>query len=390
LTVTPQDAPVVDVPEGDFRSALRRLSQDAELIAFLSPPGPRLRLVPASFTPEDPFTSGYRQLCAARGKPADCLELLGDGVFGADDRQSIATSIALRSVLAGVALELGRSVDPDRVYVMVTSAMVGFMVMLAFPDPVTKIVLAALALTAIAYIGWDTFYAIREGWAALKRRCESAAGFADLRVAGEEFGTIVGENVGRILVMLVVAAMGASLGSFTARLGTLPGFARAAQMFQLRLGLSFSALSAGQVTGVTITDAGVTVALASGVAMSSISDDGSRKTGSVVRGPPARGNYRGRFNAARVAQGKPRLPEDWEAHHRIPQAYRDHPELKDFDFDAPQNIRGVKGYKADVNIHQKVTERWLGFDATNPRATRAEIESFARTIDAEFAAHWWP
>src|SRR5205823_1825294 len=138
--------------------------QDAELIAFFNrPAGARLHLVPASLTLDDPFVPGYQRLCSSRGKSPDCLNLLQDGSFSTDDRQSVATSIAFHSILAGVARELGRAVDPDQVYAMVTCAMVGFMVTLAFPDPITKILLAALALTVIAYIGWDTFYSIKEG-----------------------------------------------------------------------------------------------------------------------------------------------------------------------------------------------------------------------------------
>ena len=34
-------------------------------------------------------------------------------------------------------------------------------------------------------------------------------------------------------------------------------------------------------------------------------------------------NYRGRFNISLARQGKPRLPKNWDAHHRIPQKYRD-------------------------------------------------------------------
>jgi len=278
LLITPQAAPPIEVSEGDFKRALVKLSQDAELITFFNRPieGRRLRLVPASFKPDDTFLPGYQRLCASRQKPTDCLNLLQDGQFDADDRQAVATSIAFHSILAGVAQELGRSVDPDRVYAMVTTAMVGFMVALAFPDPITKILLASLALAAIVYIGWDTFYSIRYGWLALKRRCASAANFADLQEAGQQFGTIVGENVGRIVVMLVVAAMGASLGSFTARLSSLPGFARAAQMFQLRFGLSLGSVAAGEVTAVTISASGASIALAPGVAMSSIGDPDPR------------------------------------------------------------------------------------------------------------------
>lgn len=276
VLVTPQAAPPVEVSEAEFRSALAQLSHDAELVAFFKRPvqSGRLHLVPASFAPDDPFVSGYQRLCASRRKPADCLNLLQDGLFDADDRQTVATSVAFHSILAGVAQELGRSVDPDRVYAMVTSAMVGFMVVLAFPDPITKLLLAALALAAITYMGVDTFYSIRLGWSALKDRCAGATSFADIQDAGQQFGTIVGENVGRIVVMLVLAAMGATLGSFTARLSSLPGFTRFAQMFQLRFGFSFGAVTAGQVSGVTISASSVTIAMAPGVAMSSIRDSG--------------------------------------------------------------------------------------------------------------------
>lgn len=69
------------------------------------------------------------------------------------------------------------------------------------------------------------------------------------------------------------------------------------------------------------------------------------------------GNYRGRYNADRHAHGLPRLPDDYDAHHAIPQRYREHPEFGNFDFDDPSNIRGVKGPRADVNIHQQITNR---------------------------------
>src|SRR3954468_18310573 len=175
-------------------------------------------------------------------------------------------SIAWHSVLSGVALELGRSVDPQRVYVMVTTAMVGFMAMLAFPDPITKVILTVLTCAAVAYVGWDTIFGVRNGWKALKKSCESATSFADLRAAGEQFGLIIGERVGRIIVMLVVAAMGASLGSFTARLSALPGFTRAAQFFQARCGFSFGEVTAGGVQAVTLSASRAVVALTPGAA----------------------------------------------------------------------------------------------------------------------------
>jgi len=105
--------------------------------------------------------------------------------------------------------------------------------------------------------------------------------------------------------------------------------------------------------------------------------------------PPAADNYRGRYNAARAAQGKARLPKDWEAHHRIPQKYRNHPGFKGFDFDDPSNIQGVRGWKTNVNTHQQITNLWGEFDSAHPNPTRKQIEEFARFIDSKFQTDWW-
>ena len=104
---------------------------------------------------------------------------------------------------------------------------------------------------------------------------------------------------------------------------------------------------------------------------------------------PAPENYRGRYNSDRHAQGRPRLPDDYDAHHRIPQEYADHPDFQGYDFHQPSNIQGVKGSRADVNIHQLITNDWAEFRRSNPNATKAEIEAFAAQIDALYAQHWF-
>ncbi|MEU0880187.1 RHS repeat-associated core domain-containing protein [Lentzea sp. NPDC005914] len=110
----------------------------------------------------------------------------------------------------------------------------------------------------------------------------------------------------------------------------------------------------------------------------------------------AKDNWRGRYNADLGRQGKPRLPDDWDAHHAIPQEYRNHPEFKDFDFDAPSNIRGVPGSRTNSpnhgradNHHQDITNRWADFGRQNPNANRSQIEDFARRIDEEFGGSFW-
>ncbi|MCX3064245.1 golvesin C-terminal-like domain-containing protein [Streptomyces beihaiensis] len=104
------------------------------------------------------------------------------------------------------------------------------------------------------------------------------------------------------------------------------------------------------------------------------------------------GNYRGRFNAWLNKNGFKRLPKDWDAHHAIPQEYRDHPEFQDFDFDAPSNMRGVPGSRMGsrgANVHQEITNQWKWFGDMNPSATRAEIEDFAQQIDRGYGAYFW-
>jgi hypothetical protein len=314
--VAPLPAGPVELSDAEIDLGFRTLARDPQLIAlFRQPEGSGLHLLPVAYLQGDAFVPGYRQLCADRGQQADCLGLLGDGAFNADDRQRAAMSIAWHSVLSGVALELGRAVDPQRVYVMVTTAMVGFMAMLAFPDPITKVILTVLTLAAVAYVGWDTIFGIRNGWKALKASCESATGFEDLRAAGERFGTIIGERVGRIIVMLVVAAMGASLGSFTARLAALPGFARAAQLFQARSGFSFGAVTAGGVQAVTITGAGAVIALTPGVTWAATNEMGGGGGGSEPpRSAPV--GFKS-FDAFKKAMGPAGPGKQW--HHIVEQ-----------------------------------------------------------------------
>jgi RHS repeat-associated protein len=116
---------------------------------------------------------------------------------------------------------------------------------------------------------------------------------------------------------------------------------------------------------------------------------GSATKEAKPRPPPAADNYRGRYNASRAEQGKPRLPEDWDAHHRVPKAFENHPEYAGFDFHAPENIKGVEGSRASQNVHQRITNDWEAFRAKNPNATRAQIEEFARGIDTKYTEFWF-
>ncbi|MFJ2376582.1 polymorphic toxin-type HINT domain-containing protein [Streptomyces sp. NPDC087769] len=103
-------------------------------------------------------------------------------------------------------------------------------------------------------------------------------------------------------------------------------------------------------------------------------------------------NYRGRFNAKLNKSGIKRLPDDWDAHHAIPQEYRNHPEFSNFDFDAPSNMRGVPGSRMKsrgANVHQDITNQWKWFGDMNSNPSRAQIEDFAKQIDEGYGAYFW-
>ena len=103
-----------------------------------------------------------------------------------------------------------------------------------------------------------------------------------------------------------------------------------------------------------------------------------------------RNPYRMNYNAWRVGQGRRPLPPHYDAHHRIPQEYRNHPQFKGFNFDHPSNIRGVKSHRSPdgINIHGEISEYWRQFQTKNPQATRAQIEAFAKRIDESYR-HWY-
>ena len=104
----------------------------------------------------------------------------------------------------------------------------------------------------------------------------------------------------------------------------------------------------------------------------------------------AKGDYRGRFNESMTSQGEGELPSEWDAHHRIPQEYRGHPEFNDFDFDGPENVRGVSSSRNGFDVHQQLTDEWSSFRQTTPNATRAQIEQFANGLDAKYGSTYWP
>lgn len=104
-------------------------------------------------------------------------------------------------------------------------------------------------------------------------------------------------------------------------------------------------------------------------------------------GVVAHNGYRQDYKEYLNQQGRGPLPSDYDAHHQIPQKYRNHPELVDRDLHHPSNIRGAPNRKNKIcksNVHQSITDRWEEWGRRNPGATGDQIEGFAQQIDKKY------
>jgi hypothetical protein len=70
--------------------------------------------------------------------------------------------------------------------------------------------------------------------------------------------------------------------------------------------------------------------------------------------------------------------------------YRDHPDFRDRDLDAPSNIEGLPGPDSPRgNIHSQMTGDWMDFARAHPNATGAQILDFANQMDAKYHQYIW-
>ena len=108
--------------------------------------------------------------------------------------------------------------------------------------------------------------------------------------------------------------------------------------------------------------------------------------------PNIAGGYRGRYFAAARSEGLPELPSNWDVHHSIPQSLRGDPRIAGIDIDAPENLRGVPGYRLpgmESNVHTVLDKEWARYLAANPGATREDILEFRDKLDWQYGQHYW-
>ncbi|WP_140862108.1 hypothetical protein [Myxococcus xanthus] len=274
-----------EIREDAFRQSLVRLVLDARL-ALRAEEASRSRIRFAS-------TAGARVSssleghagCARWEDPEECLFLLADGgsLLDHSGRRRLALSFAWDGVWDGVEEAVREVTHPLALKAMVTSALAAYMLLVVAPEPVTKLVAIALTVYVVAYIGLDAFTELVSGWQVLSWEVERAVSFAQLEAAGHRFGTVMGANGARVLILALTAVLGGGAANLASKGPALPGFARAALAAETNAGLRLTAAMTGGVRSLTVSESGLTVAVAP-TAVATVAWDGA--PGSTAAGAP--------------------------------------------------------------------------------------------------------
>jgi len=211
--------PVASAPSSSPLYASRGL-----VLVSTQPPGEEWR---------SEMENSYGRYCVRCCTPGDCLGLFKDGSrFDARDKAELALALAVGPAIEARNAELHGMFSTAQLWTTVSITLVGYLALLAAPEPVSKGVAAGFALLAWAYLGWELFYVVR-GYIQLQEDAARATTFAELREVGDRFGKVIGPNSVRILVMLTAAAVG-STSQLLSRAPKLPGFAQAVSGAQSR------------------------------------------------------------------------------------------------------------------------------------------------------------
>lgn len=283
----------VHVSEEDFQESLARLVLEVPLSIRATDAGWLVRTSAAGRYADQTLRAtlhrDYGRWCQAHEGPGDCLSLLEDGLgFSATDKLKLAVGLSLDPMHESIAEAVERTLNPTFFKSVVVSAMVGWVVLAANPEPVFTKAAATVSMLMLAYVGLDSFLAIVEACRELKLAVEVATTFEELEEAGARFGKVVGTEGARVFVLAVALAVGKGVvggGSWlAARLPLLPGFGEAVSLSASQLGVRLAAVE--QVGAVAVAESGVAITLAPGaVAMVAASAAGAAGGGGIQGDP---------------------------------------------------------------------------------------------------------
>ncbi|MFY0568928.1 AHH domain-containing protein [Archangium lansingense] len=199
----------------------------------------KLALASVSLTGEawrTPLARSYGSFCERQGTPGDCLELFKDGPgLDGEDKRDLALALSVNAALEARDAELRSMFSTTQLWTTLSITIIGYLALVAAPEPVSKGVAAALALLMWGYLGWELFDLVR-AYFKLWEEAAEASTFAELREAGDRFGKVIGPNSVRILLLLGTAAVGET-AALVSKAPKLPGFAKAAGALESHAGI---------------------------------------------------------------------------------------------------------------------------------------------------------
>ncbi len=159
----------------------------------------------------------------------------GPGLDG-EDKRDLALALSVNAALESLDAELRGMFSTTQLWTTVSLTLIGYMALVAAPEPVSKGVAGVLALLMWGYLGWELFDLVR-AYFQLWEEAAEATTFAELREAGDRFGKVIGPNSMRILLLLGTAAVGET-AALVSNAPKLPGFAKAAGALESHAGIS--------------------------------------------------------------------------------------------------------------------------------------------------------
>jgi hypothetical protein len=216
--------------------------------------GRKLALASAPYAGDEwrtPLAQSYGRFCERQGTPGDCLELFKDGPgLDGEDKRDIALALSVSTALEACDAELRSMFSTTQLWTVLSITLIGYMALVAAPEPVTKGVAAALALLMWGYLGWELFDLVR-AYFRLWEEAAEASTFTELREAGGRFGEVIGPNSVRILLLLGTAAVGET-AALVSKAPKLPGFAKATGALESHAGIRDVLSAVQQVDNVKV------------------------------------------------------------------------------------------------------------------------------------------
>jgi hypothetical protein len=206
--------------------------------------------------------SRYKRWCRnAHGYEGDCLggALVEGKYLDTRGRYMWAMALGKSPVLEEFERALGEMVSMRAVIQAAVCAIVTLLVLLAMPEPVTKVLAAWGTAALIVWVGASTLYNLITGWFELMKEVREATTFEQIREAGERFGKLFSREAAQAFAMIAMALLTHTAKGFGEQVARLPGSAQVSLQAAGRDSLLLSEVSA--VESVVVTAEGFSVAL---------------------------------------------------------------------------------------------------------------------------------